>query len=139
MEGEQMKKICVFLIVSLLAIALPAISGCGGEDTSESPREVADKYMKASVALDVDAAYNLLSQADQDNLSKEQMQAQAEQMEGISFSYELGEEKISGDKATVEVTLVVENEETGESESLEQTLNLIKENGAWKIYMGDSL
>ncbi len=134
-----MKKICVFLIVSLLAIALLAITGCGDEDSSESPREVAEKYMKASIALDVDAAYDLLSQVDQDNVSKEQMQSEAEQMEGISFSYELGEENISGDEATVEVTLIVEDEESGESERLEETLNLIRENGAWKIYMGDSL
>ena len=123
-----MRKVCVFLVASFLAIALLAISGCGDEASSGSPREVADEYMKASVALDVDAVYNLLSQADQDSLSKEQMQAEAEQMEGLSFSYELGEEKISGDEATVEVTLVVEDKETGESDSVDQTLNLIKVN-----------
>ncbi|MBN2027246.1 MAG: DUF4878 domain-containing protein [Actinobacteria bacterium] len=134
-----MRKVCVLLVASFLAIALLAISGCGDEGSSESPREVADKYLKASVALDVDAAYDLLSQVDQDNLSKEQMQAEAEQMEGIDFSYELGEEKISGDEATVEVTLIVEDVESGESERLDDTLNLIKENGEWKIYLGDSL
>jgi hypothetical protein len=134
-----MRKVGVFLLIAFMMISLIAVIGCGGEDTSESPKEVADKYMKASIDLDVDTAYSLLSEVDQDNLSKEQMRAEAQELEGLKFSYELGEEKISGDEATVEVTLIIENEETGESERLDEALNLVKENGAWKIYLGDSL
>jgi hypothetical protein len=134
-----MRKVGVFLLIAFMMISLIAVIGCGGEDTSESPKEVADKYMKASIDLDVDTAYSLLSEVDQDNLSKEQMRAEAQELEGLKFSYELGEERISGDEATVEVTLIIENEETGESERLDEALNLVKENGAWKIYLGDSL
>jgi hypothetical protein len=134
-----MRKVGVFLLIAFMMISLIAVIGCGGEDTSESPKEVADKYMKASIDLDVDTAYSLLSEVDQDNLSKEQMRAEAQELEGLKFSYELGEERISGNEATVEVTLIIENEETGESERLDEALNLVKENGAWKIYLGDSL
>ena len=134
-----MRKIVVFLLVAFMAAALVALVGCGDGEPSESPKEVADKYLKASTALDVDTAHSLLSEVDQGNLSKEQMRAEAQELEGISFSYELGEERISGDEATVEVTLTIENEETGESESLDETLNLVKENGEWKVYLGDSL
>ena len=102
-----MRKVGVFLLVAFMMISLIAVIGCGGEDTSESPKEVADKYMKASIALDVDTAYSLLSEVDQDNLSKEQMRAEAQELEGLKFSYELGEERISGDEATVEVTLII--------------------------------
>ena len=134
-----MRKISVFLLIAFLTITLVTVIGCGGEDTSESPKEVADEYMKASIDLDVDTAYSLLSEVDQSNMSKEQMRAEAQELEGLNFSYELGEERISGDEATVEVTLIIEDEETGESERLDEALNLVKENGAWKIYLGDSL
>lgn len=134
-----MKKLFTAALIALTAAVLIAVTGCGGGGSSASPKEVAEQYMRASVNLDVDAAYDLLSEADRQNLTKEQMEEEAAMMESLDFDYQIGEETVSGDTATVEVTLVVTDKESGETQEITEELNLVKENGAWKISFGDSL
>jgi hypothetical protein len=142
-KGEPMKKALILVCIATLVMTAGAALGCGGGDggSGMSPKEVADAYMRASLDLDVDAAYELMSEADKKNVSKEQMaeMADASIMEGIDFSYTIGEETISGDTATVEVTINVKDKASGESEEMTDKLDLVKENGEWKIYFGDSL
>lgn len=139
-----MKKIIVFLFAAFLIMSFTAVLGCGddqGQSTSgESPKEVAHKYMEASVNLDVDTAYSLLSQEDKEVYDLEAMREEAEatmgQMAEADISYEIGEETINGDNATVAVTVIVRDSESGESQDFTDNLNLVKENGEWKVSLG---
>lgn len=138
-----MKKAVVLVSMALLVMTLGAALGCGGGGggSTMTPKEVADAYMQATVDLDVDAAYELLSSADRQNLTKEQMAEMAGEstMESYDVSYVIGEETIDGDSATVEMTINVTDKATGEGDEFADKLSLVKENGEWKIYFGDSL
>jgi len=136
-----MGKTAMVVCAALLLVTVGAALGCGGGgDSGMTPAEVADKYMRASIDLDVDTLYDLMSEADRKNITKEQMQemAGAEVMtEGLT--YEIGEETIEGDRASVAVTIFFTDEDTGETQEFTDKLDLIKESGGWKIYFGDSL
>lgn len=128
---------CVALLVMTVGVSL----GCGGGGSSGmTPKEVADAYMRATVDLDVDAAWELMSEADQQSITKEEMAASVtEQMQALELSYTLGEETIEGDTATVEVTLTVTDKASGQSEEVTDQLDLIKEDGEWKVSFGGSM
>ncbi len=128
---------CVALLVMTVGVSL----GCGGGGSSGmTPTEVADAYMRATVDLDVDAAWELMSEADQQSITKEEMAASVtEQMQALELSYTLGEETIEGDTATVEVTLTVTDKASGQSEEVTDQLDLIKEDGEWKVSFGGSM
>jgi hypothetical protein len=135
-----MKRAGILLCVALLVMTVGAALGCGGGGSSgKTPKQVADAYMQATKDMDVDAAYDLMSEADQKNFTKEQMQAEIEVMKSYEVSYVIGEETIEGDTATVEVTVTVTDKASGQSQEVTDNLNLIKENGEWKIYLGDNL
>lgn len=139
-----MKKSGILLCVAVLVMTVGAALGCGGEDGSSSsvktPQQVADAYMRATVNLDVDAAYELMSEADQQSITKEEMAEMAgSELESLDLSYVLVEETIDGDTATVEVTLTVTDKATGQSEEVTDILSLIKENGEWKVSFSGSL
>ena len=123
--------VCAALLVMTVGVSL----GCGGGGSSgKTPTEVADAYMEATVSLNVDAAWELMSKADQESISKEEMAASVtEEMQSLQLSYTLGEETIEGDTATVEVTLTVTDKTSGESEEVTDQLDLIKEDGEWKV------
>ena len=127
--------------VALLVMTVGASLGCGGGGSSGmTPTEVADAYMQATVDMDVDAAWELMSKADQQGITKEEMAASVtEQMQALELSYTLGEETIEGDTATVEVTLTVKDKASGQSEEVTDQLDLIKEDGEWKVSFGGSM
>ena len=136
-----MKRASMLAGIVLTLTVLTVISGCGGGGgTSATPKQVVEKYMDASLDKDAQEVYSLLSEADKDNISLEDLQAEMDiALEDYEFSYTIGEEKIDGDEASVEITLIVEDIESGESEEVPQTINLVKEDGEWRIYFGDSL
>jgi hypothetical protein len=135
-----MKRLTMIVCIALLVAALGAVVGCGGGDSGSSPSQVVEKYLEASFDKDVDAAYELMSSEDQKLLSKEDMRDMVgAELEGFEYDYEIGEETISGDTATVEVKITVSDSASGQSEEFEDTLNLVKEDGEWKISFGDSL
>jgi hypothetical protein len=143
-KGDAMKKTGILVCVAILVMTVGAALGCGdgnGSTPGMTPKQVVDAYMRATVDLDVDAAYDLLSKQDKKNITKEQMQAEAETASAQDFelSYVVGEETINGDEATVEVNIKVTDNATGDSQEVPQELNLVKEEGDWKIYFGDSL
>ncbi len=136
-----MRRVGLIACVALLVMTVGASLGCGGGGSSGmTPTEVADAYMQATVDLDVEAAWGLMSKADQQGITKEEMAASVtEQMQALELSYTLGEETIEGDTATVEVTLTVKDKASGESEEVTDQLDLIKEDGEWKVSFGGSM
>jgi hypothetical protein len=135
--GEKVKKIGLLFCLVLAFTTLIAALGCGGNggEPSESPSQVAEKYMQASIAGDANTAYNLLSSQDRQQITLEQMQQQAEAMKELlaQYSFRVGEETINGDEATVAITITGPDPETGETAEETQSLPLVKEDGAWKI------
>jgi hypothetical protein len=136
-----MRRVGLIACVALLVMTVGVSLGCGGGGSSGmTPKEVADAYMRATVDLDVDAAWELMSKADQQSITKEEMAASVtEQMQALELSYTLGEETIEGDTATVEVTLTVKDKASGESEEVTDELDLVKEDGEWKVSFGGSM
>jgi hypothetical protein len=138
------RKLGLLICIGLLVMVMGTVVGCGssgGGGSTATPKEVTKQYMDASLNFDVDTAYDLLSSTDQQALTKEDMQAEIENisLEGLDFSYVIGEETINGDEASVDVTMTVTDTTTGESDEFTNTLQLVKENGEWKVYFGDSL
>jgi len=132
-----MKKAGVLVCIAVLAITVGASLGCGGGGSGKSPKQVADEYMRATVNLDVDTAWELMSEADQQSITKEQMlEMVGTELENLEMSYVLGEESIDGDTATVEVTLSVTEKTSGQTQEMTDNLNLVKENGEWKVASG---
>jgi hypothetical protein len=141
-KGELVRKLGLLICIGLLVMVMGTVLGCGssGGGSTASPKEVTKQYMDASLNFDVDTAYELLSSQDKQSLTKEDMQAEIENisLEGLDFSYVIGEETINGDEASVDVTMTVTDTTTGESDEFTNTLQLVKENGEWKVYFGDS-
>jgi hypothetical protein len=140
------------VVLSVLAIAA-CLAGCGGGKDYSSPKATMQTYFAAAKKGDVDAAMacfcekvqkdwkemkakmeeqkkKLAEKAKDDPNAKkmlEQMEkndpSQEMTKEAKDLKPEYGEQKIDGDKATLKVTA------KGET----QTINFVKEKGAWKI------
>ncbi|MDD3718113.1 MAG: DUF4878 domain-containing protein [Actinomycetota bacterium] len=124
-----MKKIIITLLVLALSVSVLALAGCGGSDSGDgdSPEKVVEQFMKSTVAEDADAVYDLLSEADQAEVTdKEELVAGS--ADAID-SYTVGKATISGDEARVPSTIVL----TDLDSTLEFDVVLVKEGGAWKI------
>ena len=115
-----MKKISLFVTTICLILA-----SCGGGD---SPKAVAENFLKALNKMDYETAKKYGSE-DTGKLL-DMMSGFAKMMPDSAKkerSFEMKDEKIEGDKATVTYT------ESGE-EGL-QSLNLVKVDGKWKVAM----
>lgn len=135
-----MRKVVSIVCIALLVMTAGVSLGCGGGGASSgmTPTEVADAYMRATVDLDVDTAWGLMSKDNQESLTKEEMaQTVTEEMQALDLSYTLGQETIDGDTATVEVTLTVTDKTSGESQEVTDTLDLVKEDGEWRVYFAE--
>jgi hypothetical protein len=126
--------LCLVFALTTLAFAF----GCGGGGSSESPSEVAEKFLQANLNMDADALYETLSKADKQGFNLEELRQEAETAERPQFTYSIGEETINGNKATVKFTITQPNAETGENQEFTQELNLVKEDGSWKVSLGGS-
>jgi|GEM_PF-1107682 len=108
-----------------LAALVALIVACGGGDT---PKSVAENFLKALNKMDYEAAKKYGSE-DTGKLL-DMMSGFAKMMPDSAKkerSFEIKDEKIEGDKATVTYT------ESGE-EGI-QSLNLVKVEGKWKVSM----
>lgn len=118
-----MKRSLKYLLISALAIT---IYSCGGGD---SPKSVAENFLKAMNKMDFETAKKYGSEdtgklLDMMSSFSKLMPDSAKKEK----SFEMKEEKINGDKATV---TYLYSDEDGE-----QTVNLIKVDGKWKVAMG---
>lgn len=114
----------IFKAVSLVSIVLFIIS-CGGGD---SPKSVAEHFLKAMNKMDYETAKKYGSE-DTGRLL-DMMSGFAKMIPDSAReekSFEIKDEKIDGDKATV---TYVQSGEVGE-----QTLDLVKIDGKWKVAM----
>ena len=109
----------------LLSVIVATFIACGGGDT---PKSVAEKFLKSLNKMDYETAKKYGSE-DTGKLL-DMMSGFANLMPDSAKqerSFEMKEEKINGDKATV--TYAASGEEG------EQSLNLIKIDGKWKVAM----
>lgn len=130
-----MKRLCLIICAAVMAASLVAVMGCGGNGGSgASPSEVAEQFLKAQFDKDVDTAHELLSSQDKQQIPKEDLEKMAAMMpEGYEYSFEVTGENISGDTATVNVSITAIIPESEEPQTSDQSLNLVKEGGEWKI------
>lgn len=118
-----MNRILKTFVIALLSAV---ITSCGGGD---SPKSVAENFLKAMNKMDFETAKKYGSE-DTGKLL-DMMSSFAKLMPDSAKkerSFEMKDEKINGDKATV--TYVSSGEEG------EQTVSLIKVDGKWKVAMG---
>ncbi len=109
----------------LLSVIVATLVACGGGDT---PKSVAEKFLKSLNKMDYETAKKYGSE-DTGKLL-DMMSGFANLMPDSAKqerSFEMKEEKITGDKATV--TYLASGEEG------EQSLNLVKVDGKWKVAM----
>lgn len=108
---------CVFLFVLVFAAV-----GCGGN--GDSPKDTVQSFYDALVKGDYKAAHALLSKGDQAFLTLDLFEMSMEEEGDLEDpDFKVLNEKIDGDKATVEV----------ESSDGKETVHLVKEDGKWKI------
>ena len=127
-----MKKAVIMLLVMALAAATLAFAGCGGSGSSDTPEQVVEQFLSASMEENADAAYELISEDSKSELDdKESLVAGFS--DGID-AYEVGAATISGDEARVAIVFQL----SGLEGDLEFDIVLVKENGAWKIALADT-
>ena len=124
------------VIVSALALAL-GIAACGGGGSNETPSDVAVNFYKALSKKDTSKACSYIS--DEAKKSAEaaggcekaldQKVATIKPALLAAFgSLKAGDEKITGDTATVGLTPTARGYTSGH-----QTANLVKQDGDWKL------
>ena len=128
-------------LVSCIAIALCAaiLAGCGPKTPDavalkfvqataiDGDIEAAKKYMSEDTKKLVDAAIALGS----DDMKKE-MKKTSEKAKKAGAKASVKDTKIDGDKATVVIAVTGKGED-GKEETQTETVNLVKENGEWKV------
>jgi predicted small lipoprotein YifL len=130
-EEENMRKTVVMLLALALSVTVLALAGCGGGN-ADSPEQVVEEFMSATLAEDAEAVYELLSAATQAELTStvDLVEGSADAID----SYEVGEATISGDEARVATSIAL----TGLDGPLEFEVVLVKEDGAWKISLSET-
>ena len=123
------------LVAMAAVLAVAGVVACCGEGQYGSPRATFETMRAAAKAGDRDAAMacydketaakmaemeKLAKEFAADAMSTEQMMEQAKEAK-----VEIGEEKIDGDTATLQVTM----------DGRTSTMNFVKEAGAWKIHV----
>jgi hypothetical protein len=110
-----MKKTLIFSAVALLAVVV--LWACGG---ASGPKAVGENFLNAMAKGDIEGAKKYATKEAQSSL--DMMAGTAEAKKANPDKIEIGEVKEEGDKATLSY------KENG----VDKTLNLVKEDGAWK-------
>jgi hypothetical protein len=136
-----MKRISLLVLCAVFLFGITAwlTAGCGD---SNGPASVAEEFVYAQADKDCDKLVSLLDSSSKDTLSKAQgpqgdpaegcrqtMEAQTQAIEITDFK--VIEENINGDTATVKFS--ISGNVDGQSMSEEDTANMVKENGEWKV------
>lgn len=118
-----MRKLCVALAAVFCWMSVSCGSG------TETPKGTVQAFIDASKAGDEAVAMEFVEKSDREFIKKMQEENTARQDFGPpkDATFVLGEEKIDGDKATVEVATRKDGEEE------KNTLNLVRQDGVWKI------
>lgn len=122
-----MRKAFILLLSLCIGVAALAVVGCGGGGSSDSPEQVVEKFIKATIAGDADTAYSLISED-----SKDEIETKEQLVEGVGegvSDYSVGGASVSGDTAKVAASLTLKDLEF----EMKFDMILVKEDGAWKI------
>ena len=120
-----MKNLSKFVVALLVSVVM---FGCG--EKSQSPKEVTNAFMSALVKSDFDgASKHATENANKMILMLKGMKAKGDKVTPFK-SFKLGKEVITGDKATVEMTVV---KDSGKEKSDVQ--KLVKVDGKWLVDM----
>lgn len=132
----------IMCAVFLSGVALLAAAGCGSDENS--PSAAVEQFIYAQADKDCDRLVSLLDTSSKDTLSKaigpqgdpvagcqQTMSAQTQEIEITDFN--VIEENINGDTATVKFS--IEGSVNGQTMNEEDTANMIKENGEWKVQL----
>lgn len=137
-----MKRISILVLcaVFLSGVAALTAAGCGSDENS--PSAVVEQFIYAQANKDCDKLVSLLDSSSKDTLSKamgpqgdpvagcqQTMSAQTQEIEITDFN--VSEENVNGDTATVKFS--IDGSVNGQAMSEEDTANMIKENGEWKV------
>lgn len=138
MKKTKSKITYTFAITALLLIALILLplAGCGSGTVSESPSEVVNKVFQAYNTRDFEQVYTASSLSLKQKTGSHDVaiaQLAAGWPEGSQIvDLKVTDEKIDGDKATASWSGTVKA--PGKPDQPGQaTINLVMENGAWKI------
>jgi hypothetical protein len=134
-KGVAMKKAVVLGCLAMLLVPALVLAGCGGGSgnggsTSQTPEQVAKAFWTGVIKGDADATWAMVSKKAQSASGGKAAWEDFLKQSGASYksgTVEVGTATISGDTATVPVTLSV----PGESPTTLQ-IPLVKENGVWK-------
>lgn len=131
-----MKKVIVLLCAVLIIAASGMVVGCGssgGGNEEAQAQAVAEKFLKATNELDIDAMIDCVSKADKETIdvdaAKEAAEQQKQQTGTVDFGleYKITKVTIDGDTAKAEVDTTYQGQKSS------GTIYLVKENGAWKV------
>ncbi len=122
-------------VITVMVLAAALAAGCGGGD---SPGMVVDDYISALNDHDFERIYDMTSTSYQDSQPKDEFVSGLEAVwtEGSSLEdYEVVEETIDGDTATVKfkARVVLPGAPDDASEVSESSVELVREDGDWKI------
>lgn len=127
----KIRQMTVLLIIACLTVALAA---CGGGAKASTPKEAFKSFYEAAKGKDVASIKKLMSketiaemerEAKGENKSLDDFLAEESQKGLPPAMPELGEEKIEGDKATLQFK--------AEKATNWSTVPFVKEDGDWKI------
>lgn len=111
-------------VLVVVVVLLLAVLGGGG------PKGVVEEFLDAESCSDVE---DLVTDDffGSDGCSSADVDPAAALGESVDVDFDIGDEEIDGDQATVEVTQKVDF--AGEEQEFEHTFKLVKEDGDWKI------
>lgn len=120
-----MKKALILAFVSVLIAGVILSGGCG--DGGGRPEGVLQKFLGATAKKDFDTMKALVTVQDRQLIEEEEKRSSSASTGDMPSEYKIGESKIEGDTATVQVTFSLEEQK------MDIPFRLVKENGEWKV------
>lgn len=131
-----MKKVVVLACVLALIVSAAIIAGCGSGSSSsgtQTPDQVAKAFFAALQKIDTTTTWNLMATATQKAIGTKAAWEASAKGATAGAKYTVGKVTVKGDKATAKVTGTV----GGKTST--QTVQLVKENGKWKVDLAAAL
>ena len=127
-----MRKIVVLACVLALIASAAIIAGCGGGSGgttggTKTPEQVAKAFFAAIEKIDTTTTWYLMSAESQKAIGTKTDWVNSAKGAKSDTKYTVGKVTVNGNKATAKVTA------TQSGKTSTQTVQLVKENGLWKV------
>ena len=127
-----MRKIVVLACVLALIASAAIIAGCGGGSGgttggTKTPEQVAKAFFAAIEKIDTTTTWDLMSAESQKAIGTKTDWVNSAKGAKSDTKYTVGKVTVNGNKATAKVTA------TQSGKTSTQTVQLVKENGLWKV------